>query len=348
MSDWKEQGLKQSPSAKSKTTPEPSFDGTGLMSQSTEILNNSQESNSEQMELFPMSSAEDIPANRSASQAVKEAKKTKDISGLKCIDLYESAGLDGSFPRMLVDTLNSVSTRYSLHWRLKDTPSGRLLFQRALSTPRIKETGSGLWLTPTAVQADEHPDKMKKRMEKYRNGTTVGSLTSQVKYSPVWPTPPESQQEPDMNSGWLWGTPAAADAVGSTGGGQGKSLRTDVHNYPGELWATPNTMDHLPPRSEESLKKLATGHRKGRSRPSNLREQVDEKTMQMWPTPAHRDFKGMSGKGRQARKGNPKDTLPNAAGGSLNPTWVEWLMGFPLGHTELKDWETRSSRKSRK
>lgn len=108
--DWKEQDLKQSPSAKSKTTPEPSFDGTGLMSQSTEILNNSQESNSEQMELFPMSSAGDIPANRSASQAVKEAKKTKDISGLKCIDLYESVGLDGSFARMLVDTLNSVST----------------------------------------------------------------------------------------------------------------------------------------------------------------------------------------------------------------------------------------------
>ena len=114
----------------------------------------------------------------------KKAKKTKDISGLKCIDLYESVGLDGSFPRMLVDTLNSVSTRYSLHWRLKDTPSGRLLFQRALSMPRTKETGSGLWLTPTAVQTDEHPDKMKKRMEKYPNGTTVGSLTSQVKYSP--------------------------------------------------------------------------------------------------------------------------------------------------------------------
>ena len=34
--------------------------------------------------------------------------------------------------------------------------------------------------------------------------------------------------------------------------------------------------------------------------------------------------------------------------GGLNPTWVEWLMGFPLGWTDLKDWATRSSRKSRK
>ena len=316
MSDWKEQGLKQSPSAKSKTTPEPSFDGTGLMSQSTEILNNSQESNSEQMELFPMSFAEDIPANRSASQAVKEAKKTKDISGLKCIDLYESVGLDGSFPRMLVDTLNSVSTRYSLHWKLKDTPSGRLLFQRALSMPRTKETGSGLLHTPTAKG---------------------------------------NQMDPSMNSGWLWGTPAAADAVGSTGGGQGKSLRTDVHNYPGELWATPNTMDHLPPRSEESLKKLATGHRKGRSRPSNLREQVDDKTMALWPTPrANKVHPTITDKNREQlasrNKGNLEEVIAGhtKASGQLNPTWVEWLMGFPLGHTELKDWVTRSSRKSRK
>ena len=34
--------------------------------------------------------------------------------------------------------------------------------------------------------------------------------------------------------------------------------------------------------------------------------------------------------------------------GNLNPTWVEWLMGFPLGFTDLGDWGTRSSRKSPK
>jgi hypothetical protein len=43
----------------------------------------------------------------------------------------------------------------------------------------------------------------------------------------------------------------------------------------------------------------------------------------------------MSGKGRQERKGNPKDTLPNAIGGTPNPVWVEWLMGYGTGWTEL-------------
>ena len=51
------------------------------------------------------------------------------------------------------------------------------------------------------------------------------------------------------------------------------------------LLATPNTMDYLPQRSEESMKKMAEGHRKGRKRPSNLREQVSEKAMALWPTP---------------------------------------------------------------
>jgi len=32
---------------------------------------------------------------------------------------------------------------------------------------------------------------------------------------------------------------------------------------------------------------------------------------------------------------NPKAT------GQLNPTWVEWLMGFPTGYTELNPSETQ-------
>ena len=66
----------------------------------------------------------------------------------------------------------------------------------------------------------------------------------------------------------------------------------------------------------------------------------------MWPTPCARDYKGKSGAGRQAKRGNPEDTLPNAVAqvedgnGILNPTWVEWLMGFPLGWSELPPSET--------
>ena len=42
---------------------------------------------------------------------------------------------------------------------------------------------------------------------------------------------------------------------------------------------------YLPPRSKEGTLKLQQGHRKGRTRPANLREQVDPETMRMYPTP---------------------------------------------------------------
>jgi hypothetical protein len=37
----------------------------------------------------------------------------------------------------------------------------------------------------------------------------------------------------------------------------------------------------------------------------------------------------------------------NVVTGSLNPTWVEWLMGFPFEWTDCGDSVTRSSRKLR-
>jgi hypothetical protein len=55
------------------------------------------------------------------------------------------------------------------------------------------------------------------------------------------------------------------------------------------LWATPNTMDTLPPRSKKAVIRQMTTARKGSTKPSNLREQVDTETMKMYgwmyPTP---------------------------------------------------------------
>jgi hypothetical protein len=53
-----------------------------------------------------------------------------------------------------------------------------------------------------------------------------------------------------------------------------------------------------------------------------------------WPTPLARDSRSFKGAKRGANSlgGEP---LTVAVGGTLNPTWVEWLMGFPLGWTDL-------------
>lgn len=53
----------------------------------------------------------------------------------------------------------------------------------------------------------------------------------------------------------------------------------------------------------------------------------------MWPTPRAGGSKGSSPAG--AEHGD----LAAIAGGQLNPDWVEWLMGFPIGHTSLTSQE---------
>ena len=66
----------------------------------------------------------------------------------------------------------------------------------------------------------------------------------------------------------------------------------------------------------------------------------------LWPTPTTRDYKGGYIGGR-TRNGNVSwDTLDVAVqytdnqsktSGQLNPDWVEWLMGYPIGWTDLTE-----------
>ena len=58
----------------------------------------------------------------------------------------------------------------------------------------------------------------------------------------------------------------------------------------------------------------------------------------LWPTPTVQMTK--PDMNRQNRPNSGGDDLGSLikkmTGGKLNPTWVEWLMGFPLGGTDLK------------
>jgi hypothetical protein len=137
------------------------------------------------------------------------------------------------------------------------------------------------------------------------------------------------------------------------------------------LLPTPNTMDHLGPRSPEAYARAKTaggcsnlkdyvqfhmlptqsatsygsnqGGAAGRVGP--VRHSLESMARHnLWPTPTTRDWKsGCASQETRERNARP---LSEEVGGALNPTWVEWLMGFPLGWTDLKDWATRSSRKS--
>lgn len=143
------------------------------------------------------------------------------------------------------------------------------------------------------------------------------------------------------------------------------------------LRPTPNTMDALPPKSPEALKKEMTVSRPGRKQPCNLRDWVAvQEGKSLWPTPRANEYKDTlqsvppsrqkdPGKcnltqrvamermfatpcardyrtGQRKRYENPAraNNINDQVGGQLNPTWVEWLMGFPPGWTDLNASET--------
>ncbi len=71
----------------------------------------------------------------------------------------------------------------------------------------------------------------------------------------------------------------------------------------------------------------------GRPR-ENDRGDLQAFVLESFPTPTANRWDGLQSHG------------VNVVSGQLNPTWVEWLMGFPLGWTDLEDSETPSCHKS--
>jgi hypothetical protein len=61
----------------------------------------------------------------------------------------------------------------------------------------------------------------------------------------------------------------------------------------------------------------------------------------MFPTPTAHNAKECNS---PSEKNRNTPTLATHAGGKLSPMWVEWLMGWPLGWTDLKPLEMDKSR----
>jgi hypothetical protein len=78
-----------------------------------------------------------------------------------------------------------------------------------------------------------------------------------------------------------------------------------------------------------------------------------EQAVALWPTPRAGSMCGGTGSAEKIEERYSDGTITSEErqamragnGGKLNPMWVEWLMGFPTGWTDLKDSETPSSPK---
>jgi hypothetical protein len=161
----------------------------------------------------------------------------------------------------------------------------------------------------------------------------------------LWPTPaastPNDGEEPET---WLERA-AGLKEKHQNGNGVGMPLAIAA-----KLWHTPTAAEGL----------AGVGEHTTRGGASNLRTQVS-----LWATPTARDVKGeftghrnggkdLPGQAKGFRSGLPDPTTSPAGSESakrvLNPPFVEWLMGWPIGWTDCTSSATvsfRSWRRSR-
>jgi hypothetical protein len=104
-----------------------------------------------------------------------------------------------------------------------------------------------------------------------------------------------------------------------------------------EMWPTPCATDH-----------------KGAGKTGTLRDRLDyaaergatKSKTYTWPTPRTKGMCGGSGAWAQLKANTTIEearAMGAGNGGKLNPTWVEWLMGWPLEWTDLKPLEMNKS-----
>ena len=119
----------------------------------------------------------------------------------------------------------------------------------------------------------------------------------------------------------FWQTPVADDAANRKAGKW--NSRGEPKLSAQVMWPTPTA---------------SLGTKGGRVTPRKSREGGTlieaVSARQTWATATARDWR--SGKASQATHDKNSRPLSEQVGGLLNPNWVEWLMGWPIGWTELK------------
>jgi DNA (cytosine-5)-methyltransferase 1 len=123
-------------------------------------------------------------------------------------------------------------------------------------------------------------------------------------------------------------TPRAQNP-GRTNPGYGAGLNDFVKGTRPDLWPTPRTRGLLGGSgSREMMQTLVE---------SGALDETEAALMlgaKLWPTPTGRDWR--SGKASPETMAKNSRPLSEVAGGQLNPSWVDWLMGFPIGWTALE------------
>lgn len=316
-----------------------------------------------QLDLFPTSSAEAGPARISRSPEREQDWEASDRaygrSSPESLATFDPATRSWRTSQLCLD--GGLET-FSATWPRSGIASNGIAYRLPPLVPLTDEIAFGSSLpTPSATSYGTSNNGCPGDGREVYAQAGKPSLETMARRN-QWPTPTsrDGSSTPGMGKNAegspnlrtvmrkLYPTPTAGDAKDSgsrntenSKAHPGISLTDAVREDGGRgrLWPTPVARD------AESLKKVMRGAgslERGEERIAPLAVEVMRR---QWASPAARDFR--SGRGRSDNGHTPQ--LPEQVFGQLNPRWVEWLMGLPIGWTDVSGSSpsaTASSRRS--
>jgi hypothetical protein len=261
-----------------------------------------------------------------------KGKTTTGISGRSFRGWSENLNRLGLWLRTYLESSTLPLTTFVRIWSGKVTPSGFFIMKLRLSEPSTGERGSSLWRTPKADDPNHGSVSRGAVQRKLEKGQTI-RLQDQVNHPGLFRTP---------DAGCARGAQSAARFAESVKQHRFLTLNDQVaHLFPGQIHLFPT------PRAADGMKGQRT--KKGMEKEVNRGHGIDLPTFtQLYPTPTVHGNDNRKGSSANSGDGlatfvkqqmfptrTVNDSKNNLVGGALNPAWVEWLMGFPLGWTEL-------------
>jgi len=157
-----------------------------------------------------------------------------------------------------------------------------------------------------------------------------------------------------MRDGECWEQQMLAQTIRGTESGLSEKLPTptasDYKSQPtSKSWKAKGAINFKLSNPEiQAMWPTPTAHMaKETNAPSEHNRNTPTLTAQVnWPTPRTKGMCGGSGSWDLLNKNTTKEEARQMGagnGGKLNPMWVEWLMGWPLGWTDLKPLEMDKS-----
>lgn len=212
------------------------------------------------------------------------------------------------------------SEQSSVIWPRSGMTAGGQCWELPTLGRRTRGTDCGLWPTPVTAYDGRTQDawvaakaraKAKHSAGQYGNGTGAPGMMDLQRAVKMWPTP--------------------TSTLGTHGG-----MVTQAKGREGGTLIEALSARTTFPTPTASMQTIADMEQARYAGNGNRPSYSDAKAMVA--TPTARDWK--SGKASQATMDRNSRPLSEQIGGSLNPTWVEWLMGWPLGWSDLKPLET--------